>query len=53
MKILVTLVTLLFAVPSLACNSDLLDQDFRMLASKDELNLCEADAHPFYVALAQ
>jgi glutathione peroxidase len=42
MKILVTLVTLLFAVPSLACNSDLLDQDFRMLASKDELNLCEA-----------
>ena len=42
MKILVTLVTLLFAVPSLACNSALLDQDFRPLASKEELNLCEA-----------
>ena len=42
MKILVTLVTLLFAVPSLACNSALLDQDFRKLASKEDLNLCEA-----------
>ena len=27
--------------PAVACNSDLLDQDFRRLASKDQVNLCE------------
>jgi glutathione peroxidase len=42
MKILITLVTLLFAMPSLACDSALLDQDFRKLASKKQFNLCEA-----------
>lgn len=34
---------LLFASANLfACDSDLLDYDFRMLASEDEVNLCEA-----------
>lgn len=42
MKILTALVTALFAMPALACDSDLLDQDFRKLASKDAVNLCEA-----------
>ncbi|MEE4216161.1 MAG: glutathione peroxidase [Xanthomonadales bacterium] len=32
------------SAPALACDSTLLDQDFRQLASKDEVNLCEAYA---------
>ena len=28
--------------PAFACDSALLDQDFRKLASRDEVNLCEA-----------
>ena len=42
MKILTALFTAFFAMPALACDSALLDQDFRKLASKDEINLCEA-----------
>jgi len=42
MKTLLALVTTLICLPAFACDSDLLDQDFRKLASKDEVNLCEA-----------
>jgi len=42
MKILVALITTLSCLPAFACDSALLDQDFRKLASKDEVNLCEA-----------
>lgn len=42
MKILITLAMTLIAMPSFACESTLLDQDFRKLAAKDEVNLCEA-----------
>ena len=34
----------LFCMPLLACEGGLLDQDFRRLASDDEINLCEAYA---------
>jgi glutathione peroxidase len=33
---------LLLAAPVLACQSELLNQDFRKLASEDEVNLCDA-----------
>ena len=42
MKFLVTVITILLCLPAVACESALLDQDFRKLASRDELNLCEA-----------
>ena len=42
MKFLVTVITILFCLPAVACESALLDQDFRKLASRDEVNLCEA-----------
>ena len=42
MKFLLTLALGLASLPALACNSELLDQDFRPLASKDQVNLCEA-----------
>ena len=42
MKILITLLVLMTSLPALACESALLDQDFRRLASTDEVNLCEA-----------
>ncbi len=42
MKTLLTLLVLMTSLPALACESALLDQDFRRLASTDEVNLCEA-----------
>ncbi len=42
MKVLFALGLLLASGNLLACDSDLLDYDFRMLASEDEVNLCEA-----------
>ena len=42
MKYLIVLLTGLLAVPALACDSELLDQNFRRLASEDTVNLCEA-----------
>lgn len=42
MKILLTLIASGFFLPALACESPLLDQDFRQLASTEEVNLCEA-----------
>jgi len=32
----------LFALPAFACDSPLLDQDFRKLAARDSVNLCDA-----------
>ncbi|MFC1701158.1 glutathione peroxidase [Pseudomonadota bacterium] len=42
MKTLITLLLLITSMPSYACESALLDQNFRRLASTDEVNLCEA-----------
>ncbi len=42
MKPLFALLLLLASANVLACDSDLLDQDFRKLASEDSVNLCEA-----------
>ncbi len=42
MKFLFTLALLLASANVFACDSDLLDQDFRKLASEDSVNLCEA-----------
>ncbi len=42
MKALIALVLLLGSANVLACDSELLDQDFRKLASDDTVNLCEA-----------
>ena len=42
MKILLTLLVLMTSLPALACDSPLLDQDFRRLASTQEVNLCDA-----------
>ena len=42
MKYILTLVISLAALPAVACESELLDQDFRPLASRDSVNLCEA-----------
>jgi glutathione peroxidase len=43
MKTLIaTVLSIATAGPALACQGDLLDQTFRKLASKDEVNLCEA-----------
>lgn len=42
MKTLITLLFLIISLPSYACESALLDQNFRRLASTDEVNLCEA-----------
>ena len=44
MKILITFLLLLLSLPAMACDSELLDQDFRRLASTDEVNLCETYA---------
>lgn len=41
MKLFTALAAVLLATPALACDSDLLDYDFRKLASKDEVNLCD------------
>ena len=42
MKTLITLFLLITSLPALACDSALLDQNFRRLASTEEVNLCEA-----------
>ncbi len=42
MRILYTIIFTLFGVNVLACKGTLLDHDFRMLASSEEVNLCEA-----------
>jgi glutathione peroxidase len=42
MKTLFTILILLTSLPVLACESPLLDQNFRRLASTEEVNLCEA-----------
>ena len=42
MKTLLTLIILISSLPVWACDSALLDQDFRRLASTEEVNLCEA-----------
>ena len=42
MKTLLTLLVLTVSLPALACDSPLLDQDFRRLASTQEVNLCDA-----------
>jgi glutathione peroxidase len=42
MKLLGLLVLGLAATPAMACNSELLDKTFRPLASRDQVNLCEA-----------
>ena len=42
MKYLVLLLTGLIAFPAAACDSTLLDQDFRRLASDETVNLCES-----------
>ncbi len=40
--LLMTVLLALAAAPALACDSALLDQDFRRLASDESVNLCEA-----------
>jgi len=42
MKLILALALALVSLPAMACKSELLDQDFRPLASKDYVNLCEA-----------
>lgn len=42
MRVLLSLILLTFSSVALACKGGLLDQDFRKLASDDEVNLCEA-----------
>jgi glutathione peroxidase len=42
MKKLTALILLIAALPAIACDSALLDQDFRKLASEETVNLCDA-----------
>jgi glutathione peroxidase len=42
MKLMITLLCLICSLTSFACESPLLDQDFRRLASTESVNLCEA-----------
>jgi len=42
MKILLPLLLMITSLPVLGCEGGLLDQDFRRLASTEEVNLCEA-----------
>lgn len=42
MKYFVALLTSIISFSAIACDSVLLDQDFRKLASEEEINLCEA-----------
>ena len=44
MKSFAFLALLLLTVPAYACEGTLLDQDFRRLASTEQVNLCEAYA---------
>ncbi len=41
MRVLFTLIATLLSFPALSCNSSLLDQNFRRLASSDTINLCQ------------
>lgn len=42
MRYLLATCLLLISLPTLACEAELLDYDFRPLASKEQVNLCEA-----------
>ena len=42
MKILIALLAFSFSFSAMACDSTLLDHDFRRLAAKEEVNLCDA-----------
>jgi glutathione peroxidase len=42
MKVAAMMLSTFLCLPVFACEGELLDQDFRKLASKDEVNLCEA-----------
>ena len=42
MKTLIAFVLLAVSLPGVACEGELLDQNFRRLASSEEVNLCEA-----------
>lgn len=44
MRILLTVIAILLANPAFACNSTLLDQNFRKLAAEETVNLCQAYA---------
>ena len=44
MKHILILSLALLSLPAIACESDLLDQDFRRLASDEEVNLCDTYA---------
>jgi hypothetical protein len=39
MKLAIALFTLMFSLPAMACEGGLLDQDFRRLASEENVNL--------------
>ena len=41
MRVFFTLIATLLSFPALSCNSSLLDQNFRRLASSDTVNLCQ------------
>ena len=42
MKSFIILMLAVFSIPAIACDSELLDQNFKRLASDEEVNLCEA-----------
>jgi len=42
MKTLLAMLLLIASLPALACDSELLNQDFRRLSSTEEVNLCDA-----------
>ena len=42
MKTLLAILISIASLPAFACDSELLDRDFRKLASTDEVNLCKA-----------
>ena len=44
MRIMLTAIAILLANPAFACNSTLLDQNFRKLAAEETVNLCQAYA---------
>ena len=44
MKMLFAIMLLTINIPAMACEGSLLDQDFRRLASTEEVNLCQAYA---------
>lgn len=44
MRTLLIMITALMTIPAFACNSTLLDQNFRKLATEETVNLCQAYA---------